>query len=173
MASTSASNSASTPVVQDQPTAKRNAKETSFNAAGMSELVTFLIGSSETKFIIHKKFACEESPVVRAAFNSSFVEGQTQEYTLADSTEATFTLFTEWMYTGNIVNKLAHGTPVAEVGNTQVNLLELWVLADKLLVPQLQTRALYLFDKIRNKFNNLCIYKYKYVWENTQRRLCS
>ncbi|KAK0126612.1 hypothetical protein ONS95_008200 [Cadophora gregata] len=133
----------------------------------MSELVTFFIGPTKTKFIIHKQIACEASPVLKAAFNSSFVEGQTQTYTLIDTPEATFALFTEWMYTGNIVNRLTGDTPAVEVGLAEAHLLELWVLAEKLLVPKIQNRALCLFEEIRDRFSKVCIYKYKYVWENT------
>jgi hypothetical protein len=33
-------------------------------------------GKSDQKFIVHKKFACYYSPVLKAAFNSNFIEGQ-------------------------------------------------------------------------------------------------
>jgi BTB/POZ domain len=58
------------------------------------ELVTFHIGkdpSMET-FKIHKEVACLYSPVLKAALNSQFIEGQTQTYTIDDTTKEVFQL---------------------------------------------------------------------------------
>ena len=60
--------------------------------------VTSLIGKESNpskKFIIHKEFACYVSPVFDAAFNSNFVEGQTQTYKLDDTTPRAFQPLTQ------------------------------------------------------------------------------
>lgn len=49
------------------------------------------------------EFACYHSPVLDAAFNSSFIEGQTQTYRLEDVGINTFRLFVNWLYSGKIV----------------------------------------------------------------------
>ncbi|KAG4412672.1 hypothetical protein IFR04_014175 [Cadophora malorum] len=138
-----------------------------FRADGLSELVTILVGPSKTKFTVHKKLACEASPVLNAAFNSSFVEGQTQEYALTDTTEGAVSLFTEWMYTGNIVLVLPQDANDPKVPTTQGDLLGLWILADKLLVPRLQNRALLLFEGSRVKHNHIHMGQLMNAWTNT------
>jgi hypothetical protein len=105
----------------------------------MQDLVTFVVGPAKKEFVVHKSFACHASPVLRAAFNSDFVEGQTQRYALEDTTEDTFRLFSEWIYTQNIYwDGESMETPASS------SLPRVWVLAEKLLVPKLQNRAMYL-----------------------------
>ena len=133
----------------------------------MSELVTFLVGPNKAKFIVHKKFACDASPVLNAAFNSSFVEGQTQEYALTDTTKGAVSLFAEWIYTRNIVVLLPENAEDLNVHKTQADLLNLWILADKLLVPQLQNRALLLFEDHHVKHGCIPIGLCINVWSNT------
>lgn len=137
------------------------------SAAGMSELVTFFIGPSKIKFLIHKRIVCEASPVFEAAFNSSFIEGQAQEYVLADTTEGTFALFTEWIYRGDFNVSLPNDVINLNLEDLHSNLLDLWILADKLLIPRLQNRALQLLDDTRKKFKQIYITKYISVWSNT------
>jgi len=50
-------------------------------------MVTFHIGEEdgEEDFLVHKDFACSYSPILKAAFNSIFFEGQTQSYRLNDN----------------------------------------------------------------------------------------
>ncbi|XMA14306.1 hypothetical protein WAI453_007097 [Rhynchosporium graminicola] len=104
------------------------------DSCGMSNLVTFTIGPEKKKFLIHKNFACEASPIFKSAFNSSFVEGQSQEYVLEDTTEAAFTMFTEWVYTGRLeINFTRYSAETVDrngkCGLLQCNLMELWLLA--------------------------------------------
>jgi hypothetical protein len=50
------------------------------------QLVTLFAGQNEEakSFLIHKDFACHYSPVLKAALNSSFIEGQTQSYRMEE-----------------------------------------------------------------------------------------
>jgi BTB/POZ domain len=63
-------------------------------------MVTFEVGkgASMETFLIHKEFACRGSAVFEKAFNSAFIEGQTQTYKLEDVTPNTFRFFSEWLY---------------------------------------------------------------------------
>ncbi|KAH6671118.1 hypothetical protein B0J14DRAFT_595375 [Halenospora varia] len=67
-------------------------------------IVTFNIGPNgspdQKSFIIHKEVACFHSPVLNAALNSEFIEGQTQTYTLEDTTPGSFRLLMQWLYGG-------------------------------------------------------------------------
>ncbi|KAH6709045.1 hypothetical protein BKA61DRAFT_456240, partial [Leptodontidium sp. MPI-SDFR-AT-0119] len=65
-------------------------------------LVTFYIGPAKKKALVHKNIVCQASPVLDDAHNSSFIEGQTQVYELADTTATAFALFAQWIYSGKI-----------------------------------------------------------------------
>jgi hypothetical protein len=114
--------------------------------SNLKDLVTFVIGPKKQEFVVHKSFACHASPVLRAAFNSDFVEGQTQRYILEDTTEGAFRLFSEWIYTQNIYwDGESKGDP------SNFALARVWVLAEKLLVAKLQNRAMDLIEDSRKK----------------------
>lgn len=51
---------------------------------------------------VHKEFAIYHSPVLKAAFNSNFIEGKTQEYGLHDINEEVARLLTTWLYTQKV-----------------------------------------------------------------------
>lgn len=87
-------------------------------------------GDNPAKFVVHKDFVCHYSPVFRAAFNSAFIEGQTQTYHLKDSREKVVGLLVEWVYTKDI--------STSNDGDGYGDLVELWILADKLCIPDLQ-----------------------------------
>lgn len=56
-------------------------------------------GDKATKFMMHNEFACYYSSVFKAAFNSKFMEGQTQIYHLLDAYEKIVCLLIQWIYT--------------------------------------------------------------------------
>jgi hypothetical protein len=105
-------------------------------------MVTLITGSSDnsTKYRVHKEFACHSSPVFRAAFNSNFIEGQTQTYRLEDTRERTVSLLVQWIYNND--------TYVTDDDVGYVDLVALWILADKLCMPQLQNKVI---DKLSKR----------------------
>ncbi|KAL2072743.1 hypothetical protein VTL71DRAFT_12086 [Oculimacula yallundae] len=142
----------------------------SFDSPGMSELVTFIIGPTKKKFLIHKRFACEASPVLRTAFNGSFVEGQTQEYALADTTEDAFALLAQWVYADRIeidYESFAEDKNKDKASTLQAKLMELWLLADRFLIPQLQNIAISLLYESQTKLNWFTLRSLNRVWEQT------
>ncbi|CZT46406.1 uncharacterized protein RSE6_06830 [Rhynchosporium secalis] len=76
-----------------------------------TELVTFRVGRGNDRedFSVHKEFACQGSPVLKAAFNSPFIEGITQTYELDDVRPAVFRMCVTWIYRQkvNIHSRLA------------------------------------------------------------------
>jgi hypothetical protein len=65
---------------------------TSCSNGSPEAIVTFLIGPGDSpkKFIVHKEHACHHSPILNAAFNGNFVEGQTQTYRIEDTSPGPF-----------------------------------------------------------------------------------
>lgn len=62
-------------------------------------MVTIIAGPEKEKFILHKEFACHYSPTFNAGFNSKFLAGETQTYTLDDVAPAPVRLLVHWIYT--------------------------------------------------------------------------
>jgi len=132
------------------------------------ELVTLLVGKGTNvkKFVLHKDFACYYSPVFKAAFNGNFIEGQTQEYHLEDVSEETAQFLVQWIYHQTLtIAQLDNGG--AYIRKEWRDLVHLWVLADKLLIPRLQNVVLrYLYQvMIRIKTTPFSIIPY--VYEHT------
>jgi len=123
-------------------------------------MVLFIIGPQKAEFKIHKYVVCDNSRVLRAAFNSSFIEGQTQTYRLEDVSEKCFMLFFEWIYSKNI------NASMPEALRDRL-FLELWVLADKLLIPRLRTASMEAYKEFVAKRKALNLAPFEWVWENT------
>jgi hypothetical protein len=136
------------------------------------EVVTLIVGKEELekRFAVHKHFACYYSPVLKAPFNSVFIEGQTQEYRLEDSSSAAVNFLVQWLYRQDFT--------IPEIGRQSIEdmdkarelarmLAELWVLADKLLVPGLQNGALKGLQKVHEMTNKIHVSTLSYVYENT------
>lgn len=95
-------------------------------------------------------FVGRGSRVFDAAFNSNFVEGKIQEDRLQHTSPGAFQFQVQWLYTKNfdvsqLDNNLARGLPndgskVLTQGLMQedMHLAELWLLAEKLLIPEMQ-----------------------------------
>ena len=121
------------------------------------ELVTIYVGPEKKPFVIHKEVA-SYSPVLNAAFNSDFVEGQTQTYNLEDADADAFQLLVQWLYTKSIQFCLTDAEfnslrvppddsrpPSEEVllklQRHSMRLVNLWITADYLQMPRLQYLA--------------------------------
>ncbi|KAK2628411.1 hypothetical protein QTJ16_001514 [Diplocarpon rosae] len=123
------------------------------NKENPSEKVTLVVGEegkTET-FLIHKEYACHCSPVLKAAFTGSFIEVQTRSYRLEELNPNTFRILAQWFYPRKIVvhehDIIAQGdveTAEADADSLTVTvsqefyLIQLWVLADRLLIRYLQ-----------------------------------
>ena len=101
---------------------------------------------------------------MKAAFNSNFVEGQTQTYKLDDITNDTFTLFVQWIYKQTLENP----TEASEISKHWAALTRLWVLAEKILIPHLQNQVLTNFDEYRKSIHNISTSEIPFIYENTK-----
>ena len=137
-------------------------------------MVIIYAGPEKKPFIIHKEVACLYSPVLRAAFESSFVEGQTQKYNLEDVKPEVFNLFMQWLYGKKFTPCLSKAEldsirPSANGRNIDIpttkklnehieNLVYLWVTADYLQIPVLQN---YIVDEIEHTRKEYGLIAYK------------
>jgi hypothetical protein len=110
-------------------------------------LVEISIGNGKIlkTYLIHRNFATYDCPVFERAFNGKFIEADTQVYIISDfDFPDTFADVMHWMYTGDIfsvqgrIDGIAYDPSAVDFEK----LCRLWVLADRLLIPELQDRAI-------------------------------
>ncbi|CZR51147.1 uncharacterized protein PAC_01022 [Phialocephala subalpina] len=107
-------------------------------------------------FIVHRDFATCYSPVLKAAFESGFIEGQKQEYRFdEDFDEDVIRILSQWFYTQKIdlgnIREPDLGPPISTIDLRIDCLIKLWVLADRLLIPKLQNVAIESLKVISNE----------------------
>ncbi|CZR51148.1 uncharacterized protein PAC_01023 [Phialocephala subalpina] len=141
-------------------------KITPLNRWDPENIVTLFAAEDESAkpLKIHKDVACHYSPVFKAAFNSRFTEGETQTYKLEDVGQKTVRLLIHWMYHQELdVGKTTSQTKSL----TDKMLIELWVLADKLLIPPLQNSIVQELERQRKRFKATSTSCINYVYEKT------
>jgi hypothetical protein len=121
------------------------------------------------------------------AFNSNFVEGQTQTYKLEDTTPCAFRFLLQWIYSEKLTiifeqdeetQRAMQATepPYYDRGlivdgsfaSVELQALaEAWILADKLIIPKLQNAVMnkLYFIAMKKGFPTGC---FNYVYANTQ-----
>lgn len=160
-----------------------------------SDLVKFRVGVGEEKEVFmcisvshctgsfvqrltSQAFACDASPVLNAAFNSTFLEGSTKIYTLFDTDPEIFNRFVQWLYSKNFASNILDSATKELHPNLDMQkkfdaetlkLLQLWVLADKLLAPRLQnvvTEEIYVYWRKSYAYAKSTVW-IPYVYANT------
>jgi hypothetical protein len=150
-----------------------SASESLTRCSDPAALVTFLIGPGDNpeKFLVHKEVACYYSKAFDAAFNNNaFIEGQTQTYKLDDTTVTAFRLLVQWLYFKKLEIVQLKNDWVKNIATqtTENNsLAELWVLADKLGIPQLQNVAIETMHQIYTKVQLIPTNTAQYIYNNT------
>jgi hypothetical protein len=128
-------------------------------------LVTLYVGNKNDglKLVIHKDFACHYSPVFEKAFNSVFVEGQTQTYVLHGTTKEAAQLLVYWIYTQTLDMAAVKETAVKD----SLTIFQLWVLADNLIIPRLHNALLREILARRTALNETPTGSLGYLYANT------
>ncbi|TVY89195.1 Kelch-like protein, partial [Lachnellula willkommii] len=128
-----------------------------------------VVGAAEQKFIIHKDLICHHSPFFRSAFNSRFMEGETQAMTLEDVDPAMFGAVVNWLYTQKIeeMQQDEDGHVVAIREGRLVLLGKLWMLGQRFMMPGFQNKVM---SRLRSKVvlcgaNDLRQFA-NYAWES-------
>lgn len=98
--------------------------------------IYILIGPTHTKYGIHKALLCARSSFFRAALTGRFKEAREGTVTLEDEDPETFSRFNTWLYTGSCMNDDAGKVLAMRPA------LQLWLFAEKRLVPGLQNTVI-------------------------------
>ncbi|TVY50522.1 hypothetical protein LCER1_G005361 [Lachnellula cervina] len=131
-----------------------------------TQLVTLEFGPEE--FVVHKDFACHYSPVLKAALNSDFIEGQTQTWTIKKPQKTTGRLFVHWLYFQQLLDRDDWEPSEDEDENLDLPLIQLYMLADKLLIPRLQNTIIQVMHQHVRENTLTSINALDYVYENTK-----
>ncbi|KAN0122662.1 hypothetical protein V8E51_000988 [Hyaloscypha variabilis] len=143
-----------------------------------NELVTIYVGPKKVPFAIHKEVACLYSPVLKAAFNSNFIEGQSQRYTLEEGTAKSFQLVVQWLYSQkikpiftepelnvipgkpNLILWISDDEGYEDKEDMHVritdrldHLVKVWITADYLQIPRLQNSVVDEIEQLRAGYN--------------------
>lgn len=103
--------------------------------------------------------ACHYSSVLKAAFEGPFIEGQTQTYRLEHVRPVVFRLFVQWLYKQDIVvfqeDGILEGDSTSDVATKaklceerDLNMVQLWLLADQWIIRRLQNDVMKRFYEI-------------------------
>jgi hypothetical protein len=123
---------------------------------------------------MHKDHLCTNSPYFKAALQGRFQEADLGEVTLKDAPVEAFEMFNEWLYTGEIKEELCQeknlsGAKLSMKDKpTFPQLLDIWLLADYLLVAQLQNYAVDMMIAKKKNRNIIPTDSYEYFYKNTQ-----
>ena len=125
-------------------------------------MVTIHVGEERTKYVVHEQFICHYSDFFQSAFNSGFSETESKEVSYPDTTTPAFGLFIQWLYTQSLSD--------IEGSKPSVNdLIEVWFLADAILVPSLQNKALLAINEHRQKAAQFITQDFHRIYERTDK----
>ncbi|TVY32519.1 hypothetical protein LSUB1_G007538 [Lachnellula subtilissima] len=136
----SSDTSATPPPAQKRPHGKKLSpkilvRDPQLHPSKIFPIDNIVVGAAEQKFTVHKNLAEHYSPFFTKAFNSAFIEGQTQEMVLEDVEAVIFGLVVNWLYTQKIIHPEDKKIQLVEI-------VKLWVLAGRFLIPRLQNDAI-------------------------------
>ena len=100
------------------------------------------VGTPETPFDIHLALLCDTSPYFDRLFKDRFTNVLPESVNLPDEDADSFTEFSNWLYTGTCFQ--------SQLSPKLIDLFRLWILAEKLEVPDLQT---FVVARCKQKFD--------------------
>ncbi|KAE9381306.1 hypothetical protein N431DRAFT_321692, partial [Stipitochalara longipes BDJ] len=136
------------------------------------EIVTIYVGPEKKPFIIHKEVACLHSPVFKTAFESTFVEGQTQSYVLEDTEPEIFQLLVQWLYSKTFQFSLSDADIVSLSASTRhwastsdEKIMAAKAIAGYLQIPRLQNLVIDRLEDLRVHCNLIAFGTLNYLYE--------
>ena len=113
-------------------------------------VVTLIVGSSKTSFYIDKALLCGYVAFFNKAFNGKFKEAQNSLMELPDENPGTVQNFVRWLHDGLSMDFLA-----LEYDISPEELLELFMLAEKWMLDDLQEEAYQKMDLVFSFIENV------------------
>lgn len=123
--------------------------------------MTYREGPSQP-FRVHQDFLCYYSPYFEAVFKGKFAESKSGALDLEDVSPKVFEIFVNWLYTQTVF------LPGSKLPQIQ-DLMNLWIFADRLLIPRLQNHTLEAIDRVRLKSKTFPSSVFHHVYEYTDK----
>ncbi|CZR58478.1 uncharacterized protein PAC_08370 [Phialocephala subalpina] len=158
------------PLEADDPPAKRaRTEKPAPNLLKPTSIVTVNVRKNEDDeyetFPVHSNYICHYSPFFKAAFQGGFEEADKQEMNLEDTNPLAFGIFVTWLYTQQICRD---SEDVMKNDITWYSILiDLWILADTVLVPRLQNKILEEIDIHRTATKRIPRLLYHQIYNGT------
>lgn len=87
---------------------------------------------------------------------------------MEDTTEAAFALFLQWIHTQSLnIESREYTRAISDVTEEGQAYFRLWVLAGKLMMPELQNRAIDLIQQMHLVHCTIWIHEIQYIYKNT------
>jgi hypothetical protein len=99
-------------------------------------IVNLTVGPSETPFDVHIELLCDRSPYFDNLLENRYTEISLQELVFPNDVPEVFADFISWVYCGKI-----SGARIARELSRSLHLFQLWTLAERFQVPELQDIA--------------------------------
>ncbi|KAL4812681.1 hypothetical protein BDW67DRAFT_169763 [Aspergillus spinulosporus] len=99
-------------------------------------IVNLTVGASETPFDVHIELLCDRSSYFDNLLENRYTELTTQELVFPNDAPEVFADFVSWAYCGRI-----SCAKVAKESSRALHLFQLWALAERFRVPELQDIA--------------------------------
>lgn len=110
--------------------------------------------------MIHKDLLVFYSDYFRGAFNGTFKEATEGKVSLPDERKDDFEIFNQFIYSRSLADGEGHTLPWDQ-------LIRVWLLGDKYLVPALQNSTMNSIRKKSDMENWVPTDKVKLIWKNT------
>ncbi|EPE29112.1 hypothetical protein GLAREA_00270 [Glarea lozoyensis ATCC 20868] len=132
-----------------------------------AQLVTLYASKSanDKKLLVHKDFVCRYSPVLNAALNGLFLEGETQSYKLS-TTDVVLDILVQWLYTQKIEVDQFEPHPVIHHYYDLEPLTWAWILGDELIMPSFQNECMKAMIAIK-KYKSVILPDCFAIWNAT------
>lgn len=117
--------------------------------------VTIIVnkGAHKETFVVHKCLVDHYSSFFKTAFDSKFIEGETQSMTIEDIESSAFGLLVHWIYTQSLKQDQGNDSP------SVVLLAKVWSLAERFIMPRLQNVAIDQFRLGLDRVADLIIFE--------------
>ena len=122
--------------------------------------VNIIEDGKTTPFVVHKAFLVANSCYFRAALSGVYEESTTAIVNLADVSTGTFDIFVNWIYTKRITTPLGDDPEHNE-------LLQLWILGDRVQANQLQNQALMTINQKSGHLTDDLKISFEHIYANT------
>ncbi|CZT50068.1 uncharacterized protein RSE6_10992 [Rhynchosporium secalis] len=139
-------------------------------------MVTFLVGHDHlpTPFFVHEHLVSAHSPFFKAALEDQIMDGTTQTIRVRSVDKESFGALVHWMYTEQIEPELGIYVNHDRDGFKFVDVVKVWKIAERALMPALQAAALGLMINKRFLANDHdVIYLANFIYETLAEQLTS